>query len=636
MPHIAIPSNSRVKYYSGSINVSPRGRSQTPSISSSVDHDDDDDGGSSYSSNSHPQHLSQHRQSLNSSRPFSAPSSLNPNTAAGTATGPIPANSATYCYVMDGGGITFRGSSTGNMARSRQREYSKQNADNLRTHTRLLAVKSSIPVPRPASSGAAPKSERYLARLKRGGIQIAQQNRKLEKALAKIYCSKARLAEHGVKTLDTRERWSKRTSIYDVDAPAAAAVGASSSANKNGRLHAPIRDETGVPKSLGVVKCGGCGSASFFGGDGHKVSRASRPNMDDGCTAFYCNAVCQAVDWELNHENMAKQTNLGGRSGMKPTRKANYWVQSGASVKARKMLRDAVDRGKTPDLEAILHEIKVQRLIGAKESKEIAKTLSSDTKGAGGGEDDFGDGHDTAKARAMRHIISGAKHLIKFDTYPEPDVWHGKPHPQGTYREQVAREKHDRFQADTEEINRIQREGNVAAKGKMDKNAQSEPIDEPPPKPGKWKGASKVSLGAAQTADEKKDMYKTVKEVERERDEVARTKHEEGQRIAGRAARSKKLMDSRRGEEKDENVEAANRNGGKRFTIATKNQLPKKEGNRVEFREVPANFNGLDYDATKKVRKDERRLEKPKETVVDKDDDPYLFRQTMDMLKLSR
>ena len=191
--------------------------------------------------------------------------------------------------------------------------------------------------------------------------------------------------------------------------------------------------------------------------------------MDDGHLVFYCNDVCAAVDWELNRENINKQDTSG--KGRKPLRKANYWVQSTAATKARKMLRAAVDRGELPDLDRIMHEIKVQRQLGKTRSAAIARSLP-------GNDEEDKDGALTSTQKAKRHIIRGAEYFEKVDSYPEPDIWHGAEPPRGTYREQIAQEKARRYLYDVREIERVVREGNNVGKGTVDKNAPSKPAPE--------------------------------------------------------------------------------------------------------------------------------------------------------------
>ena len=300
-----------------------------------------------------------------------------------------------------------------------------------------------------------------------------------------------------MKKRDCRKIWSNRTSIYDV---------------KNMKKNGIIKPKTGVPKTAALVACGGCGLKTFYGADGLTVHKGNHANMDSGHSVFYCNDVCAAVDWEINRENSNVQN-----KGFRPLRKANYWVQSKASTKARKMLRRAVEQGELPDLDAIMHEIRVQRQVGGAQSAAIAKKLP------GNDEEDKQAGM-TGTQKAKRHIIRGAAHLVDFDKYPEPDVWFGKEPPKGTTKEQIAREKRERFNADTAEIKRIQRDGSVVGgKGTIDKNAPSKPVEEKRPKPSKWKGVSKVSLAAEPNSgagfEDAREMYK-VRQSEKRSDEL--------------------------------------------------------------------------------------------------------------------
>ena len=56
----------------------------------------------------------------------------------------------------------------------------------------------------------------------------------------------------------------------------------------------------------------------------------------------------------------------------------------------------------------------------------------------------------------------------------------------------------------------------------------------------------------------------------------------------------------------------------------------------MSFVERPADFNGIKYDATQNKRNEERGIAEPKQSVTLVEDDPSLFRQSMDSIKLSR
>lgn len=349
---------------------------------------------------------------------------------------------ATLCYVMDGGGLTLRGDTTSNMGKFRLKEHERINSENMRTHDRLTKpdgpCRSYIPKTRKSKKPTGIVSQNGETRRRKERERLAAENRKLTKALNGIYRGKARLEKHGVKKKDCRKIWSNRTSIYDVE---------------NMRKNGIIKAKTGVPKTAALVACGGCGLKTFYGADGLTVHKGNHGNMDAGHTVYYCNDVCAAVDWEINRENINVQ-----HKGFRPLRKANYWVQSRAASKARAMLRRAVKGGELPDLDRIMHEIRVQRSVGAAQSAAIAKKLP-------GNEEEDRQAGMSGTDKAKRHIIRGAAHLVDFDSYPEPDVWFGKEPPKGSTREQIAREKRERYNADVKEVERIVREGNMMGKG---------------------------------------------------------------------------------------------------------------------------------------------------------------------------
>mmetsp|Transcript_2061 Transcript_2061/g.3711 ORF Transcript_2061/g.3711 Transcript_2061/m.3711 type:complete len:569 (+) Transcript_2061:237-1943(+) len=511
---------------------------------------------------------------------------------------------AKMCYVMDGGGVTLVGDTTTNGGKIRLKEYDHINEENLWTMDRLSNIKSTLPKSRKSKKPGGVIGGRFERRMRIEKQKLAEQNKKLTSALNSIYRSKARLREHGVKKKDCRKIWSKRTGIYDMAKPS------------------NTRNNTGVPKTAGMVGCGGCGLKTFYGADGLSVHQGSHGNMDSGHLVFYCNDVCAAVDWEINRENINKQNEGKGR---KPLRKANYWVQSQAATAARKMLRKAVERGELPDLDAIMHEIKVQRGLGRSQSIAIAKTLPQDEKKDGM----------TGTARAKDHIIEGAKFHTTMSSYPKPDIWHGKEPPRGTTKEQIAREKAQRYKEDVREVERIVREGNNVGKGTVDKNAPSKQAAEKAPNPKKYKGGSSVSIGAEAGSgaafEDKKEMYKSSAAIQREKDAKAGVEAQENARRANRGKAKKAQQRSKA--EYDGYNETEEKRGGK-FNIKTKSRAPPK---KVSFIEKPAAFNGLDYDATTNRRNEEKTtVAEPKQSVVLAEEDPSMFRQSMDSIKLSR
>jgi len=326
--------------------------------------------------------------------------------------------------------------------------------------------------------------------------------------------------------------------------------------------------------------------------------------------------------------------------GFRPLRKANYWVQSQAAGVARRMLKEAVDAGRKPDYDVIMVAIKIERDHGRAQSKAIAKTLPTDKSDK--------DATLTGAQAAKKHIFKGADYWNEWvGEYKESDIWHGEGEraPKGTYKEQLEREKHERFRADTREIARVRVYGNVISKGGIDKNAPSKPPPEKAPNPAKWKNASKIVLtadpakgGAGEKGWDKKEMYTTSADAQRRADAEAKKAFDVGQRMANKG--KKKLVGrSTQTKQEYENYNAAegNREGTaqNRFNIkrVSHNAKPVK---KVAFVEKPRSFNGLKYDATNNKSTGEQGRAEPKTSTVLGEDDPALFRQSMDNIKLSR
>ena len=171
----------------------------------------------------------------------------------------------------------------------------------------------------------------------------------------------------------------------------------------------------------------------------------------------------------------------------------------------------------------------------------------------------------------------------------------------------------------------------------VDKNARSKPVKEKAPNPAKWKGGSKVSLKADPNSgaafEDAKEMYKSSAALQRERDAEAKKNAQAAAKIANRGRKAKKQQQVARAEYEAYNDTEEKREG--KFNIRRVDHKPKPK-RRVQFVEKPASFNGLQYDATKNKRNNESMVSEPKKVVVDPEDDPALFRQSMESIKLSR
>jgi len=162
-----------------------------------------------------------------------------------------------------------------------------------------------------------------------------------------------------------------------------------------------------------------------------------------------------------------------------------------------------------------------------------------------------------------------------------------------------------------------------------------EDTSEKPPNPNKYRGKSNVKIGGgdAEVYGNKKEMYRTTKDIERERDRMAQKQHAIGQKIANRGKMSKRLMENRR-ELEEFNATEEMRKDEER---ARSGRRPKEVYRDPDGFEIRKRLGGLEYDGTRATRNVERDgIKEPKVSVVTKDEDPKLFRQSMDMLRLKR
>ena len=82
------------------------------------------------------------------------------------------------------------------------------------------------------------------------------------------------------------------------------------------------------------------------------------------------------------------------------------------------------------------------------------------------------------------------------------------------------------------------------------------------------------------------------------------------------------------------NRNEAERENEQRLRSGRRKKMVEEKKDEYENRQV---LGGLEYDAASKVRSGENRIaSEPKISVIDKEDDPKLFRQSMDMLRLKQ
>lgn len=89
--------------------------------------------------------------------------------------------------------------------------------------------------------------------------------------------------------------------------------------------------QKGVPKTLGLACCRGCGNKSFFLGDGKPVFPCPKCSQ-----AYYCSKACFEVDW-VQHRMTCTG---GGKVGQSwnpygGQAEADFWVTNGAMAEAR-------------------------------------------------------------------------------------------------------------------------------------------------------------------------------------------------------------------------------------------------------------------------------------------------------------
>ena len=82
------------------------------------------------------------------------------------------------------------------------------------------------------------------------------------------------------------------------------------------------------------------------------------------------------------------------------------------------------------------------------------------------------------------------------------------------------------------------------------------------------------------------------------------------------------------------NRNEAERENEQRLRSGRRKKMVEEKKDEYENRQV---LGGLEYDAVSKARSGENRIaSEPKISVIDKEDDPKLFRQSMDMLRLKQ
>uniref|UniRef100_A0A383VME7 MYND-type domain-containing protein n=1 Tax=Tetradesmus obliquus TaxID=3088 RepID=A0A383VME7_TETOB len=157
------------------------------------------------------------------------------------------------------------------------------------------------------------------------------------------------LKNHLGKGVDCNKRWQQRTGIYSssfsnaglrsssgsgIRPCTAPAVGnRSSGVRSSSSRPTSAGGSTGVPKTLGVAMCAGCGCRSFFNADGAQLQPCP------GCgQAFYCSDACREFDYPSHKaECRFRSTGRWHAAGIRPSE--DCWVMNPAMTAARRLLQ---------------------------------------------------------------------------------------------------------------------------------------------------------------------------------------------------------------------------------------------------------------------------------------------------------
>jgi hypothetical protein len=149
---------------------------------------------------------------------------------------------------------------------------------------------------------------------------VRQENQRIHSKLVTTYRSQERSSAEkaaSINAVDCTGRWATRTALYG---------GCSSSGNAS-------PSPNGVPKSLGVVSCAGCGTKSYFNAGGPAMFACRSCQQ-----AWYCSQTCAHVDYP-SHKQICKYQVHGQWSPGGARSRDEYWVGSSAMAAGRKLLQ---------------------------------------------------------------------------------------------------------------------------------------------------------------------------------------------------------------------------------------------------------------------------------------------------------
>ena len=199
--------------------------------------------------------------------------------------------------------------------------------------------------PRPASANELQRRTRMAT--------VCRDNQRMHTKLVSTYRSKEQSSTEGVvgiSGVDCIGRWAHRTALY--------------ADNDCGGVASP---PNGVPKSLGVVSCGGCGTRSYLNAGGTEMFACKSCQQ-----VWYCSQTCARVDYP-SHKAICRHHVHGLWSPGGARSRDEYWVGSAAMAAGRKLLKQRQTLGLGDELEEQVYI--VQAVAAAKHEEARSEQL---------------------------------------------------------------------------------------------------------------------------------------------------------------------------------------------------------------------------------------------------------------------
>eukprot|EP00877_Chromochloris_zofingiensis_P014270 jgi/Chrzof1/9097/Cz03g35280.t1 len=246
----------------------------------------------------------------------------------------------------------------------RENDRLQRKLKEIKTHPSCLAANNQLPcteivqqdtgnelacgalhAPAPVKWPSPPKTKGEVLRCRKDR-EIDRNNKKLAKKLAQR-CGPRHdsfMVKSGLgKGINCTAVWQLRTGLYTGDTSQAAhsmapdrhglAANSQSPGQGVGRQPSRPKSSQGVPKSLGMACCSGCGKKSFYNADGVCLTPCRQCQQ-----VYYCSELCARLDYP-SHKHICKYATTGHwtPAGTRPA--GEYWVQNPSWAVARKLLR---------------------------------------------------------------------------------------------------------------------------------------------------------------------------------------------------------------------------------------------------------------------------------------------------------